>query len=202
MFFITTKSLLQCKKNEFSHEHKKLKHRSFWMHKIQLYVNGGLITGFFFLMAIHKDIHCFLLWFMSRLAPFRTSFLAISVTREGLAACADIAIFPLCSLFWTVPPAPQPDIPQKPLMMPFLHHLLHGPSRTRCFCRSFQTNLEIDTAIKAGDAVVGWHCVTAFLSCMGRLQTSPRAQLYGCTMRMINTASLQSASMTEKIDAN
>lgn len=144
-------------------------------------------------MAVHKDIHCFLLWFMSRLAPFRTSFLAISVTREGLAACADIAIFPHCSLLWAVPPAPQPVIPQEPLMMPFLHHLLHGPSRIRCFCQSFQSNLEIDTEIKAGVVVVGWHCVTAFLSCMGRLEALSRAQLCGHTLRMINTASLQSA---------
>lgn len=144
-------------------------------------------------MAIHKDIHCFLLWFMSRLAPFRTSFLAISLTREGLAACADTAIFPHCSLFWAVPPAPQPVIPQEPLMMPFLHHLLHGPSRNRCFCQSFQSNLEIDTEIKAGDVVV---------ECMGRLETFSRAQLCGHTMRMINTASLQSAYMSENFDAN
>lgn len=153
-------------------------------------------------MAIHKDIHCFLLWFMSRLAPFRTSFLAISATREGLAACADIAIFPHCSFCWAVAPAPQPAIPQEPLMVPFLHHLLCGPSRTRSFCQSFQTNLETDTEIKAGDMVVGWHGVTAFLSCTGRLQTFSRAQLYGHAMKMIKTTSLQSAYISEKFDAN
>lgn len=114
-------------------------------------------------MAIHKDIHCFLLWFMSRLAPFRTSFLAISATHEGLAVSADIDIFPRCSFSWAVSPAPQPVIPQEPLMMPFLHHLPHGPSRNRCFCQSFQTNVETDTEIKAGDVVLG--CVRAFLSC-------------------------------------
>lgn len=76
------------------------------------------MTGVFFnVIALHKDIHCFLLWFMSRSAPFRTPFLAISATHGGLAASTDIAIFPHCSFFCAVPPAPQPVIPQEPLMM-------------------------------------------------------------------------------------